>query len=52
MKRIVLLVLACAVAPLATAQMYKYVDKDGKTVYTDQPPPDADAKAVKGAGAA
>jgi len=48
MKRIVLLVLACAVAPLAAADLYKYVDKDGKTVYTDQPPPDAVAKPVSG----
>lgn len=48
MKRLILLVLACAIAPLATAQLYKYVDKDGKTVYTDQPPPDADAKSMKG----
>src|SRR5215471_659004 len=51
MKRIVLLLIACAVAPLAVAQMYKYVDKDGKTVYTDQPPPDAVAKPVSGTGA-
>ena len=48
MMRILVLALACAVAPLAVADLYKYVDKDGKTVYTDQPPPDADAKTVKG----
>jgi hypothetical protein len=46
MKRIALLVLACAIVPLASAQLYKYIDKDGKTVYTDQPPPDAEAKAM------
>ena len=46
MKRIVILVLACALAPLAGAQLYKYVDKDGKTVYSDQPPANLDSKQV------
>lgn len=46
MKRFIVLGLACALAPLATAQLYKYVDKDGKTVYTDQPPANADAKPI------
>jgi hypothetical protein len=36
--------LACALAPLASAELYKYVDKDGKTVYSDQPPVNADSK--------
>ena len=40
MKTIVLLTCALAVATLASAQLYKYVDKNGKTVYTDQPPPE------------
>jgi len=44
MKRIIVLAIACALAPLASAQLYKYVDKNGKTVYTDQPPPEAEAK--------
>ena len=44
MKRLIVLALACAIAPLATAGLYKYVDKDGKTVYSDTPPPGADAK--------
>ena len=44
MKRIIVLAVVCALAPLASAQLYKYVDKNGKTVYTDQPPPDAEAK--------
>jgi hypothetical protein len=44
MKSLLVLALALAAAPLASAQMYKYVDKDGKTVYTDQPPPNADPK--------
>jgi hypothetical protein len=47
MKRIVLLTCVLAIATLASAQLYKYVDKNGKTVYTDQPPPDAaDPKAM------
>ncbi|HXS52254.1 MAG TPA: DUF4124 domain-containing protein [Usitatibacter sp.] len=46
MKRLIALALACAVVPLASAELYKYVDKDGKTVYSDTPPPGADAKPV------
>jgi len=48
MKRIIVLAIAIAFAPLAGADLYKYVDKDGKTVYTDQPPPDAVAKPIAG----
>ena|ERR1700693_4663075 len=44
MKRLVILAFACALAPLASAQLYKYVDKDGKTVYSDQPPVNVDTK--------
>ena len=47
MKRIVIVACALALAPFASAQMYKYVDKDGKTVYTDQPPPDADTRQMR-----
>ena len=47
MKRIILLACALALAPLVSAQMYKYIDKNGKTVYTDQPPPDADPKNMR-----
>jgi hypothetical protein len=46
MKRIVILACALALAPVVSAQMYKYIDKDGKTVYTDQPPVSADSKSV------
>ena len=46
MMRIIVLALACAVAPLAAAQLYKYVDKDGHTVYSDQPPVNAESKQV------
>jgi hypothetical protein len=38
--------LTIALAPAAEAQLYKYVDKDGKTVYTDQPPANVDTKSV------
>jgi Domain of unknown function (DUF4124) len=56
MKRIVILALACALAPLASAQLYKYVDKDGKTVYSDTPPANVESKQINiqpssGAGA-
>jgi hypothetical protein len=44
MRRIVILACALALAPVVSAQLYKYVDKDGKTVYTDQPPASADPK--------
>jgi Domain of unknown function (DUF4124) len=44
MKRIVAAAIVLAVVPLASAALYKYVDKNGKTVYSDQPPMDADAK--------
>ncbi len=46
MKRLIILAVACAVAPLAGAELYKYVDKDGKTVYSDQPPPKGEAKTL------
>lgn len=46
MKRVLAIVLAVAFVPVAGAQLYKYVDKDGKTVYTDQPPPNVDTKIV------
>lgn len=46
MKRILIVALAVALAPAAEAQLYKYVDKNGKTVYSDQPPPGVDSKSV------
>lgn len=39
MKRAVLLACVLAATPAAMAQLYKWVDKDGRTVYSDQPPP-------------
>jgi type IV secretory pathway VirB10-like protein len=51
MRSPIQLLVACAVL-LATAtvaaQVYKWVDKDGRVQYSDQPPP-ADAKEIKGA---
>ena len=47
MKRFLILALAVALAPLASAQLYKYIDANGKTVYTDQPPPTSDPKALR-----
>jgi hypothetical protein len=44
MKRILVLAIAMAFAPLAGAELYKYIDKDGKTVYSDQPPANVDSK--------
>jgi uncharacterized protein DUF4124 len=44
MKRSIILLLALAIAPAALAQLYKYVDKNGKTVYSDQPPAGMDSK--------
>lgn len=48
MKRLAVIALAwalaCVLAPLASAELYKYVDKNGKTVYSDQPPVNLDSK--------
>lgn len=44
MRRLIVLAVALALAPMASAQLYKYVDKDGKTVYSDTPPPNVDSK--------
>jgi hypothetical protein len=46
MKRIALVAAALLIAPAAMAQLYKHVDKDGRTVYTDQPPANVDAKRI------
>ena len=46
MKRIIVIALACAFAPLAVAQVYKSIGPDGKPVYSDQPPAGADTKQI------
>jgi hypothetical protein len=47
MNRFVVLAIALALSPATWGQLYKYTDKDGKTVYTDQPPGNVDSKALK-----
>ena len=47
MKRLIILAAALALAPASFAQLYKYVDKDGKTVYSDTPPANVDSKQIK-----
>ena len=44
MKRLLIIAIACLAAPIASAELYKYFDKDGKTVYSDQPPVNIDSK--------
>jgi glutaredoxin len=48
LKVLALGVFVLCIASPASAQMYKYVDKDGRTVYSDQPPP-PDARKVENA---
>jgi hypothetical protein len=51
MKRLIILAIAMALVPVADAQqLYKYVDKNGKTVYSDQPPADVDSKQISVSG--
>lgn len=47
MKRFLMLAVALAIVPVASAELYKYIDSNGKTVYTDQPPPTVDSKQLK-----
>ena len=49
MKRIAAIAALLAFVPLAGAELYKYVDKNGRTVYSDQPPAGIDSKTVKDA---
>jgi molecular chaperone GrpE (heat shock protein) len=46
MKRLMIVAVALALAPVASAQLYKHVDKNGRVVYSDQPPAGVDAKQV------
>jgi hypothetical protein len=46
MKRILLLALFVAASPAALAQLYKWVDKDGKVTYSDQPAPTQASKQI------
>jgi len=47
MLRILLPLLMLLLSLSAQGQMYKWVDKDGKTQYTDQPPPPGAAREEK-----
>jgi uncharacterized membrane protein len=47
MNRFIVLAIAIALAPAAWGQLYKYVDKDGKVVYTDQPPANTDSQQLR-----
>ena len=49
MIRVLAVLAALAFAAAATAQTYKWVDKDGKVRYGDQPPPGVKATPLKGA---
>ncbi len=44
MKRILVLACALAASTAALGQLYKWVDKDGKVTYSDQPPPAQQSK--------
>jgi len=48
MKRILALLAALAFAAAASAQTYKWVDKDGKVRYGDTPPPGVKATPIRG----
>jgi glutaredoxin len=52
MKRVAIAVAAMFVASTAGAQMYRWIDKDGKVHYTDTPPPASAAKNVQKRGTA
>ena len=45
--RLILTALLLAAALPASAQIYKYIDANGKTVFTNQPPTNVDAKPVE-----
>lgn len=45
--RLILIALLLAAALPASAQIYKYTDANGKTVFTNQPPTNVDAKPVE-----
>ncbi|MBG6289782.1 MULTISPECIES: DUF4124 domain-containing protein [Pseudomonas] len=45
--RLILTALLLAAALPASAQIYKYTDANGKTVFTNQPPTNVDAKPVE-----
>jgi hypothetical protein len=51
MKRIAAVAVAALLAPLAGAQqLYKYVDQNGRTVYSDTPPANIESKQLTPSG--
>jgi hypothetical protein len=51
MRRILITAMMLALAaPLAAQQLYKWVDKDGKTHYSDTPPANQEAKPISSGG--
>jgi hypothetical protein len=52
MKRLLVLLVGSALAGLAFAQQYKWVDQNGRTQYGDNPPPGVKATPLRGASAA
>ena len=51
MLRVVICALSLTVAAGAAAQAYRWVDKDGKVMYGDTPPPGVQARPLGGASA-
>lgn len=47
MQRLIIILLLLMFSFVASAQVYKWVDADGKTQYTDQPPPSGAAQDEK-----
>jgi hypothetical protein len=47
MHKAIVLVVTCLFAAAASAQTYKWIDKDGRVRYGDVPPPGADAQRLK-----
>jgi hypothetical protein len=47
MRRVLLMLFACAMAGSAAAQAYKWVDKDGRVRYGDTPPPGVKATPLR-----
>ena len=46
MKRLMIVAVALALAPLASAQLYKHVDKNGRVTYSDQAPAGVESKTL------
>ena len=52
MRRFLIAAIILSAAAPAAAQLYKWVDKDGKTYYSDSPPPNQETKRLSvGTGA-